>query len=181
MTSFEQIFIDSALSQGADAAASIDVSDISFDPSFRKACEQNFCGHYGKCWTCPPHVGEVDSLIARVQGYRRAIVMQTVSELEDSYDFEGMEEAGAKHTALSAMLFDELLTHLQGPALRLGVGACTLCQPCAITEDRPCRFPDRAIASLEAHCISVSKLAGKSGMKYINGENTVTYFSLFLY
>nr|WP_305142352.1 DUF2284 domain-containing protein [uncultured Acetatifactor sp.] len=44
----------------------------------------------------------------------------------------------------------------------------------------PCRFPDMAISSLEAHGINVSRLAAECGMKYINGQNTVTYFGAVL-
>ena len=32
------------------------------------------------------------------------------------------------------------------------------------------------MASLEAYGVNVSELASASGMKYINGQNTVTYF-----
>ena len=39
-----------------------------------------------------------------------------------------------------------------------------------------CRFPDRAMSSLEAYGVNVSELAVQCGMRYINGENTVTYF-----
>lgn len=38
------------------------------------------------------------------------------------------------------------------------------------------RFPDRAMSSLEAYGVNVSELAVQCGMRYINGENTVTYF-----
>ena len=40
---------------------------------------------------------------------------------------------------------------------------------------------DRACASLEAYGVSVSQLAELSGMRYINGENTVTYFGAVLF
>jgi len=41
--------------------------------------------------------------------------------------------------------------------------------------------PDRAMPSLEAYGINVSLLAKTSGMKYINGANTVTYFGAVLF
>ncbi|MBM3708346.1 MAG: DUF2284 domain-containing protein, partial [Actinobacteria bacterium] len=37
------------------------------------------------------------------------------------------------------------------------------------------------ISSLEAYCMNVSTLAGLCNMKYINGQNTVTYFGAFLF
>jgi hypothetical protein len=37
------------------------------------------------------------------------------------------------------------------------------------------------MASLEAYCINVSALASSADMKYINGQNTVTYFGAVLF
>ena len=45
----------------------------------------------------------------------------------------------------------------------------------------PCRFPEKAIPSLEAYGINVSRLASAAEMKYINGQNTVTYFGMVLF
>ena len=56
-----------------------------------------------------------------------------------------------------------------------------MCPVCAKREDKPCRFPGKALASLEAYCISVSDLAASCGMKYINGQNTVTYFGAVMF
>ena len=64
--------------------------------------------------------------------------------------------------------------------LHLGAGGCNICPVCARVENHPCRFPDMAISSLEAHGINVSRLAAECGMKYINGQNTVTYFGAVL-
>ena len=44
----------------------------------------------------------------------------------------------------------------------------------------PCRFPEKAIGSLEAYGVNVSLLAQTAGMRYINGQNTVTYFGAIL-
>ena len=60
--------------------------------------------------------------------------------------------------------------------LHLGAGGCGVCEVCAKRENQPCRFPELAVASLEGYGVHVSKLAEAAGMKYINGQNTVTYF-----
>lgn len=66
------------------------------------------------------------------------------------------------------------------PSIWARAGAAyALCAPNAPAE--PCRFPDRAMASLEAYGVAVSELAEACGMKYINGQSTVTYFGAFLY
>ena len=52
--------------------------------------------------------GEIDDLMASLKTYSHALVYQTVSELEDSYDFEGMMEAGKHHNELMMRLRKEL-------------------------------------------------------------------------
>lgn len=176
-----QKMIDSILSLGAFRAAVVAVKDIPFEPEFRKMCESNACGMYGKSWMCPPFVGQIDTLIATAQSYTHALVYQTVGKLEDSYDFEGMMDAGKRMNDLTQKIRDTLGDALGANALHLGAGGCRLCEICAKRENLACRFPDRAISSLEAYGISVSHLASICGMKYINGQNTVTYFGTILF
>lgn len=164
------------LDLGAYRAGVVAVEDIDFQPDFRKLCESNACGMYGRSWMCPPLVGEVDQLIASLKRWRWAVVYQTVDALEDSYDFEGMMTAGKKMNQLTARIRRTLAEKGITPVLLLGAGGCRVCQRCAKLDDQPCRFPEQAIASLEAYGINVSVLAPQAGMKYINGVDTVTYF-----
>ena len=64
--------------------------------------------------------------------------------------------------------------------LSLGNEGCELCASCTYP-DAPCRFPDRAGPSVEAWGINVMLLAKQLGVKYNNGPNTVTYFSMILF
>lgn len=161
---------------GAYHVGVVAVKDIDFEPGFRKLCESNSCGMYGRSWMCPPLVGEVDRLIASLKRWQWAVVYQTVDALEDSYDFEGMMAAGEKMNRLAARIRRELAQLDTGSVLLLGAGGCRVCQRCAKLDDQPCRRPEEAIASLEAYGINVSTLALQAGMKYINGADTVTYF-----
>ncbi len=169
-----------ATEYGAVDAAIVKVDAIPFRREFRAACEQNTCGKYGRCWMCPPDVGDIDELIARAKSYHYALVFQSVGQLEDSFDIEGMEEAAKEHNKLTQTLTEQLSPFLSSP-LRLGAGACHVCEHCAKLDHRPCPFPHRAMASLEAYGIAVSELAELAGMKYISGPNTVTYFGGFLF
>ena len=170
-----------ALSLGAYKANVIATSSISLDAAFRKMCEANACGAYGKCWMCPPDVGEIAELMERVGRYDLALVYQTVSTLEDSFDFEGMQEAKKRHYKLSAALRNVFTDKGIAKALHLGSGGCGVCEKCAKRSDEPCRFPELAMPSLEAYGVNVSKLASTASMKYINGQNTVTYFGAVLF
>ena len=162
------------LSRGAFKAGWVKVAEVPFDAALRKACEANGCGKYKRNYTCPPYIGDVETLIAQAQEYEDMLLFQTVGQLEDSYDFEGMQEAGAVHNTVTQGIFDDA-----GPedCLVLGAGGCDICETCGALTDEPCRDPKRALASLESYGINVSKTAALAGMKYINGENTVTFFS----
>lgn len=168
------------VAMGAFRASVLPVASIPFEREFRKACESNACGMFGRSWMCPPHVGEIDTLIALAKTYEWALVYQTVGDLEDSYDFEGMMEAGKKMNELTQLVRTAAAAECWAEALHLGAGGCRMCERCAKVANQPCRFPAQAISSLEAYGVSVSKLAELCEMKYINGQNTVTYFGAVL-
>jgi len=154
----------------------IDVSVIETDSGFRTLCEQNSCGKYGRCHTCPPGVGEYEVLSKSLRNYKHALVYQTVSELEDSYDFEGMMDAGKRINDIAQDFTIWLKEEGYSDFLHLGAGGCRVCERCTKMDDLPCRFPLKAMASLEAYGIDVTALSKASDMKYINGQDTVTFF-----
>lgn len=170
-----------ALALGADRAGVVHIKDVRFDRAFRKLCRQNSCGKYGKSWMCPPHIGDIDMLIARAKRYDHMLVFQIVDQLADCYDIEGMLRSAKRINNLCAVIRDYLSPTLPADTLYLGAGACRICERCAILDGRPCCFPEKAIASLESYGVDVSQLASLAGMDYINGYNTVTYFGAVLY
>lgn len=171
-----------AVALGAHKASVIPVASIPFDAGLRKACEANYCGNYGKNWTCPPDVGPIDELITTAREFKHALVFQTVAPLEDSFDFEGMQEALRKHREVTKYIAGAIAeAGVAEGMLQLTAGGCISCEKCAKRDGEPCRYPDEAVASLEAYGIYVAKLAQLAGMNYINGKNTVTYFGAYLF
>lgn len=170
-----------ALKLGAYKASVIEVKSITLDRAFRDMCESNACGVYGKCYMCPPDVGDIDVLMREVGNYDYALVYQTVTELEDSFDFEGMIEAKKRSYPLAQSLRKVFSDMNVTKVLHLGAGGCGVCATCAKRTGEPCRFPEKAMPSLEAYGVNVSELAKASGMKYINGQDTVTYFGAVLF
>ena len=170
-----------ALSLGAYKASVIPVDAVETDAAFRDMCAANACGNYGRNWMCPPDAGDIHDLMAALRTYSFVLVYQTVSALEDSYDFEGMMEAGVAHNKLMITLRDRMSAENLSRVLHLGAGGCRMCEVCAKRTGEPCRHPDLAVASLETYGINVSKLAVSAGMKYINGRDTVTYFGAVLF
>lgn len=177
---FEKMIAE-ALSLGAFKANVIEAKEIKTDKVFRNMCASNSCGMYGKCYMCPPDVGEIDELMAQVGEYDYALVYQTVTELEDSFDFEGMVKAKKKTYPLAQSLRKVFADMNITKVIHLGAGGCGVCETCAKREEEPCRFPEKAMPSLEAYGVNVSELAKASGMKYINGQDTVTYFGADLF
>lgn len=168
--------LNQILACGAQKAAVIRREDIRYDLVFREICAGNACGGYGACHMCPPDVGPAEALIAQAQAFAGGVLYQNVYPLEDSFDYEGMMDARRAHRACSARI-QQLLPK---GTLHLSVGGCGVCERCAKKDGEPCRFPDKALASLEAYCINVHDTAENVGLKYINGQDTVTYFGLVL-
>lgn len=165
--------------RGVSHAAVLPVEQIAFDRELRAGCEVNRCGAYGKNWTCPPLCGEIDTLIARAKTYKTAVVFQNIYKISDSFDIEGMEEASNSHRDLTRTIYEDKELTPPGTLL-LGAGGCNYCARCSAADNEPCRFPDKAFPSLEAYGVYVSQLAEAAGLKYINGVNTITYFSAIL-
>ncbi len=180
MEKFDSL-IGEVLALGAYKANVISADLIETDRAFRAMCESNACGVYGKCYMCPPDVGDIETLMAEIGTYKYALVYQTVSELEDSYDFEGMVEAKKSFYPISQKLRGIFRDLKIEKVLHLGAGGCGVCKVCAKRTNEPCRYPDKAMPSLEAYGVNVSRLAASAGMKYINGQNTVTYFGAVLF
>lgn len=151
---------------------------IPFSADVRRACEVNLCGRYGKSWTCPPGAGEWEALRDAYRQYPNALVYSTCHPIEDSFDFEGMEDGRQAHDAQDEALLD--LLGESASVVLLGAGSCTLCESCTYPH-APCRQPQRARRSMEACGIDVVALSRALGMRYMNGANTVTYFSVLFY
>ena len=135
---------------------------------------------YGRCWMCPPDIGIVEPLMEKVRSYKHGLLYQTISEIEDSFDFEGMQEAGQRHVIVSQRLEAFLMLELKDH-LHLSCGGCRLCERCAKLDGLPCREPERAMPSMEGYGIDVYSTCKPTELKYINGANTVTYFGIVLY
>lgn len=174
------MLLETIKAMGFDNVSEVAVSEIAFEPSLIDLCKMNHCGNYGRCYTCPPHVGKTEALIKTAKSYHKAIVFQKIYQLEDSFDFEGMESSHKDFNTLAQTVNQFCYENLQNFQV-FGAGGCKICKECGVVQGVPCRFPQKAIPSLESYSIQVSKLAELAGIKYINGQNSVTYFgAIFL-
>lgn len=76
----------------------------------------------------------------------------------------------------------ECLAELErkGLVLLLSNEGCNRCSHCTYPS-AACRNPEMLFPSLEGFGINVFMLAKTADLKYMNGENTVTYFGMLLY
>jgi len=156
--------------------------DIKIDKSVRAMCEQNSCGSYGKNYMCPPYVKDIDDCEKEIYSFDNAILLTKVYPKESSFDLEGLMEAAIDFGETIQKMKEDLSVQLpEKTFLFLGAGGCPVCKKCACIDDEPCRFPDTAISSVEANGIEVIQLCRDLGIKYNNGQNTVTYMGMILF
>lgn len=169
-----------ALAAGATHACTINRMQLKTFDYVRASCAANACGKYGRCWTCPPDLGEQEALTAELQSFPGGVVIQNVSKLEDSWDFEGMTEAARAHNQMMRSLARQLAAEYpERRFLALGCGGCGYCETCTCP-DEPCRAPDQALASVEGYGLDVKLLVESCGLSYINGQNTVSFVGAVL-
>ena len=91
--------VKAALDYGADKAELIAPAKLVCSNSFRAYCEDNLCGFYGKCWSCPPDVGEIEVLTAQLRNYEHIVIYQVISPVEDISNQEEIYTAGERLSA----------------------------------------------------------------------------------
>lgn len=163
---------------GFTHVAPLDVSKIELMDQVREMCEKNTCQQYGKNWCCPPAIGTVAECAERVGAYRWGILVQTVGEMEDSFDAEAMMETAANHRVHFERLMAVLEEEYPG-MLSIGAGTCTKCKVCTYP-DAPCRFPGHTFGSMEGYGMLVTQVCQANDLDYYYGANTIAYTSCFL-
>lgn len=167
-----------ALEQGFHHAAALDPAALAVREEVRDMCAAGKCRAYGHNWTCPPNCGTLAECGARIAGMASGLLVQTVGQLEDSFDFETMAETERLHLERFHALAD-LLREKRPGVLCLGSGGCRLCRECAYPD--PCRFPGRACSSMEGWGLLVSDACQAAGVPYYHGKNTLAYTACYLF
>jgi len=171
---FEQL-AQTAKEAGFETAVPLDPATLHPLQEVRAMCAEDRCGRYGKSWSCPPACGSLEDCTRDLEHAVGGILVQTVGDVEDSFDFEGMVELEALHKSR----FNALVLALEGPVLALGAGSCTICAACAYP-DAPCRFPQKRISSMEAYGLLVAEVCKANGLAYYYGKDKIAYTSCIL-
>jgi predicted metal-binding protein len=99
--------------------------------------------------------------------------------VEDAYDYEGWIHAMKEFKTISYGMDTVAKKYLKKYMILSNEG-CNMCEICTYPH-APCRFPWKLQHAIEGYGITVSAVAEKAGVNYMNGENTVTYFGALLY
>ena len=108
----------------------------------------------------------------------RGILVQTVGDVEDSFDLEGMIAVETAHKEHFDRMY-EALRSAGGTVLALGAGCCTQCRMCTYPQ-APCRFPERMVSSMEAFGMLVLEVCQASGLPYYYGADKIANTGCFL-
>lgn len=157
--------------------AVLDAGEIPFSEKVRHICRTE-CERYGRSWSCPPAVGEVEECRKKCLRYRKALVFTTMAEVTDCSVLSETLATRKGHEKITRALVQELKKR-GADCLALSGESCRICDVCAYP-DR-CRHPDEAIPCVESYGILVTQIAEKCGIEFYTDMYTVTWFGLIFF
>ena len=156
----------------------IETPELTFTERVRYICRTE-CPMYGRSWACPPAVGDVEECRKRCMSFDHALLVSTITEVNDIADIDETLATRAPHEEITRKVH-EMVREQSAETMVLSTEACAHCEHCSYP-DAPCRFPDRMYPCVESHGILVTALAEQHGIDFMSGGNIVTWFSLIFY
>ena len=166
---------------GLTEAAFFDPRTVSVEDAaiLRQGCEANSCGKYGKNWSCPPGIGAVEEVAAKVKHWHHGMVMQFLTDaIDTTLQPEVFKEVTAAFHLMIRKVYNKVLAE-QGDAYLLGRGACAVCKDCTYPE-HPCRYPEKMVPCISSHGINVYRLWDGTGYPRSTPSETDLY-AMILY
>ena len=157
----------------------VDTKDLVFLEEVREICKGNACRKYGTTWACPPAVGTMAECKAQVMQYQQGLMFTGKYSLHSPFDWRGMLKGLAEFKKVCSRMGEKIKDYCDDQLI-LDVEGCDLCEQCTYPS-APCRFPEKMHPSVEGYGMLVSAVAKAAGVKYDNGEGTVTYLGLVLF
>lgn len=159
--------------------AFIEPEQVEFSTEVRRLCEKNACGMYGTSWACPPAVGSIEECQSKCRSFSHAFVFTTAGSLKSRYNVKEWLELRVVHEEITDQVAKIFRSEFER-VLILSTEGCMICKTCTYP-NQPCRFPDRMYPATEGYGILVTQLAKTCNIKYNNGANTLTYFSVIFF
>ena len=157
----------------------IDPTELEFNSRVRWICEHE-CAMYGKSWACPPAVGSVDACREKCLGYRRCLLISTLTEVGDIANLEETLATQADHERITDEVGELLRRQGEQPYI-LSTEACAICKRCALLDGQSCRFPEKMHPCVESQGINIIPALESRGLEFQYGENIVTWVSLLFF
>lgn len=157
----------------------VDPQGLEFSDRVRWIC-QNECTMYGKSWACPPGVGTVAECRQKCLSYNKALLISSLTEVEDISDLQATLATRRDHEALTDQV-GALLRESGVEPYILSTEACAVCGRCAILDGQPCRHPEKMHPCVESQGINIIPTLEANGLEFQYGQNVVTWVSLLLF
>lgn len=157
----------------------VDPQGLEFSDRVRWIC-QNECTMYGKSWACPPGVGTVAECRQKCLSYNKALLISSLTEVEDISDLQATLATRRDHEALTDQAGQLLRENGVEPYI-LSTEACAVCGRCAILDGQPCRHPEKMHPCVESQGINIIPTLEANGLEFQYGQNVVTWVSLLLF
>lgn len=138
----------------------IDQAAIPFEERVRLQCYH--CPKYGKCWTCPPSIPDIDYERVFSEYANRLLVMCSMPVDDATMEYVRRESTNILHKALLAAE-KQLWRNDEPMAVSFIGGSCKLCAEGCDPEG--CRQPKLARIPLEATRANVIRAASSVGVK----------------
>lgn len=167
-----------AKSCGFDEAFPMDATKLKAEQWVRDSCASDKCKAYGHNWTCPPECGTLEECAERMGKYKNGILLQSVGHMEKTIDVKAYVETEERHKA-AMQSFAEKIKESYPDCLPLGSGGCRICRKCAYPE--PCKFPEKALSSMEAYGLFVTQVCKDNNVAYNYGPKTISYTACVLF
>ena len=154
--------IELAIRRGFNNASIIDVEQLTFVPEYRRYCEENLCGQYGKNPACPPASGTAEEMADNCRKYSKALVLQLVSDCSPSDD---MATKAEKHRM--NLMTEELVKDMNSEGF-----SDTLMMSAGSFKNNSC---------MSAYCVDAQKMADAAGIPCWVDDGKCRFFTLVLF
>jgi predicted metal-binding protein len=161
---------------------------VEFDPRLlapeqriRDLCLENLCGNYRNNYLCPPRVGSLEEIEARLKRFQRGLLLQYSRPLDVRKDIDGLRQTKVDFHR-KVLQVEEALSRSGAKAVWGMIGGnCALCEPCKATTEEPCPHPNEARTSLEAIGIDVMALLDRFGLDTRFRPDRITWTGCVLF
>lgn len=157
----------------------IDPAGLDFSERIRYICQAE-CPMYGKTWACPPGVGAVAECKEKCLGYKKCLLVGTITEVSSIANMEETLATRPEHEKLTNEIRGFFREQGVEPYI-LSTEACAVCERCAWLDGLPCRMPGRMHPCIESHGINLIPTLEENGLDFVNSEQIVTWYSLLFF